>query len=689
MRKVKGLTLIELAIILIIIGIFMGIGMSAFLIYTKNVKTSITKSTVQNACEAVKGYISTHYLIPSNLDSLGIKTTDAYQENLIYKINTTANDYTTNNLCSQSTSTDNTLTINIYSDSTTISSTKNNVVFAIYSKGENRVDNTNPDGDNTLDIKPYGVDNYDDIICYYDINSLRKDLCPLPLTVSGNLPTATEDKYYEASINVDGGQPPYSYSWSGLSCGLTANNDKVYGQVDCDTSSTDGKLSGCSQTLNLSVTVTDSLNPSPSNETTANFDLVVKAQPPYVFETILPDATECISYTTSLTGKGGNGSYTWNISGLPTGLSASGNTISGTPSYGTAGTYRVSVELSSCETITTQIPLKVNPNPVNIENQTLPAGYENQSYQLALTATGGSGSYNWTSATWDLDGDSDNDLVLTSTGVLEANQDDPSDPSTKVLDVPAGIYTITVQVCDASSVCSSNCQIKTYRLNVLSSSSGGGGGGGGGGSCSTPVSISGVLSNPQQCASYLGTLTISGGLAPYNCSRSSGTLPPNLSVSSSGNLCIISGNVEANTNSYSFTITASDSCVPANSDNYSTNLNINGFNILNNTGITLYYKLNGGSCTAWGNGRSIILNVGDTIDVFFSSVCTNQIYRLETSTCTGSCPSTRCTYFWFWGIWLCSSQTCVLGVNDSNENGLLELNATYSTNRYDFSVDDR
>ena len=548
MRKLNGLTLIELAIILVIIGIFMGIGMSAFLIYVKNMKTSITKNTVQSACEAVKGYISTHYLIPSNLSSLGIKTKDTYEENLIYKINTSADAYTSNNICSQSPNSNNTLTINIYSNASTIESTKSNIAFAIYSKGENRVDNTNPDGDNTLDIRPYGIDNYDDIICYYDINSLKRNICPPPLTVSGNSPVATEDKYYEASINVNGGQTPYSYTWTGLSCGLTATNDKIHGQINCDTSSTDGKLSSCTKTLNLTVNVEDSLTPAPHNIASANFNLTVKAQPPYVFETVLPDATECLPYSVSLTGKGGNGSYTWNIdsNNLPSGLSTSNNTISGMPNSGTTGNYRVSVSLTSCnETTTTQIPLKVNPNPVKIDTITLPYAYKGNDYRVLLQASGGAGGY-----TWQLINNGGVDIVIDSNGVLR------SDDGT--IDTAEGTYKITVRVTDS---CAGSID-KTFALTIVSGSASAGGGSGsvGVGSCPT-LSLN---PSPGTYTANLGTfyslsISPSGGVSPYTNTLCTPSSCAGLTLICSSSNAIISGKPTGSA-ICNFQVGYSDSC---------------------------------------------------------------------------------------------------------------------------------
>ncbi|WP_198005459.1 hypothetical protein, partial [Hydrogenivirga sp. 128-5-R1-1] len=475
----------------------------------------------------------------------------------------------------------------IYSDNTTIASTKNNVVFAIYSKGENRVDNTNPDGDNTLDVKPFGVNNYDDFICYYDINSLRKDLCPPPLTVSGNLPTATEDKYYEASLHVNGGQAPYSYSWSGLDCGLSASNDKIYGQVNCDTTTTDGKLGTCTKTINLTATVTDSLNPPPNNQTTANFNLVVKAQPPYVFETSLPDATECLAYNANLTGKGGNGTYTWNISGLPTGLNATGNSISGTPSSGTAGSYRVSVGLTSCsETTTTQIPLTVKPNPVKIDTNVLPYAYKGNDYRVQLQASGGAGNY-----TWQLVNNGGVDIVLDSNGVLRADNG--------TIDTAVGTYQITVRVTDS---CAGSVD-KTFSLTILSGSAGSGSGGGGGTTCTAlTLSPSSGSYTAHVGSPYSLSILPNGGVSPYTNTLCTPSSCAGLSLTCSSSNAIISG-TPTGAATCNFQVGYSDSC-SASKQNvtgvYTININCPSLSLTSNLPAVNLCDSYNGSITANG-----------------------------------------------------------------------------------------
>ncbi len=379
MKRSKGFTLIELAMVLIIIGLLIGIGITVYKILIKQSKFKANKEVVQTACDAIKGYAQSHYLIPDNITSLGVKTTDPYNNPLVYKYD---NNYTSNNLCTFN-STD-FLEVKVYDENNSLIATKDNVVFAIYSKGENRNDDTNPDGDNILDIKPYGTNNFDDIVCYLDINTLRKDVCPTPLRISGDLPPAKEDTYYEAYIDVTGGVPPYNYNWGTLPCGLNYSNNKIYGTINCDTNSTDGTLSGCSKNETINITVEDSLVPPPAYSDSKTLTLTITAQPPAVVENSLPDGQEGISYSVSLHAIGGDGNYTWNISGLPSGLSASSNTISGIPAPGTAGTYSVKVELSSCsQTVVKYLPLVINPptsssgggntgctfgNPITVEN---------------------------------------------------------------------------------------------------------------------------------------------------------------------------------------------------------------------------------------------------------------------------------------------------------------------------------
>ncbi len=630
MRK-RAFTLVELAMVLVIIGILLSIGIGLFTVFIKQSKFKANKEIVQTACEAIKGYAQQNNNLPADLTSLGVKTIDPYNINLSYQ---PANGITSGDFCIQ----DATSWLTVYDRGTQ----KNNVAFIVYSFGENRKDDTdcsktpNPCSQAVdFQIRDYGEatnsgTNYDDIVCYLDIYTLREIACP-PLEITTNsLPEAIQYLSYDSgTINVSG---------------------------------------GTIATCNISFSING----------------------------LTPDNANC--------------------------------KITGTPTV--SGTFPVTIEITDTigRTASKTLNLVIQSNPVKIETPTLPYGYENQSYQIALTASGATGSYTWTTNSWDLDNDGDADLVLSSSGILEANQDNPSDPATKVLDVPAGTYSITVQVCDTTYT--SECTSRTYPFTVLSSSAGSGSGGGGGScaafslvpsggtysavignafnltisptggqspytpttctptscngltlscssnqatisgtptssgtcnfnvayqdSCSTPqtasgsytvniscpaLSLSANLPAVNLCDNYNGSITANGGTSPYTWTLTSGSLPLDVPFcNTTTNVCSLTGLVYDNPGSYNFGIQVQDGCSQLTGGSYSISVNntnmtgISGYDC-STTGITfnnaagrdIYYSTQSGSvnCKKIRRNRSITVLPGDKYYFYRDKNCNN------------------------------------------------------------------
>lgn len=99
------------------------------------------------------------------------------------------------------------------------------------------------------------------------------------------------------------------------------------------------------------------------------------------------------SYSFSATGDAGCCSTaTWSISGLPPGLTASGRTISGTPTA--AGTYTaVDVTINDpTGTTTTTFTIIISVPPITFSTTSIPSGTVGQSYAASIIATGGTGT---------------------------------------------------------------------------------------------------------------------------------------------------------------------------------------------------------------------------------------------------------------------------------------------------------
>jgi Putative Ig domain len=117
----------------------------------------------------------------------------------------------------------------------------------------------------------------------------------------------------------------------------------------------------------------------------------------------LPLAVVGASYgPVTLLATGGTGGFTWSVTGLPSGLSASQDGIlSGTPATGTPGTYLLDVTVtdSSSTSVSATLMLNVDASLVITGPRSLPAATVGTSYgPMTFTAVGGSGGYAWSAA---------------------------------------------------------------------------------------------------------------------------------------------------------------------------------------------------------------------------------------------------------------------------------------------------
>ncbi|HUN30564.1 MAG TPA: protein kinase [Trebonia sp.] len=183
-----------------------------------------------------------------------------------------------------------------------------------------------------------------------------------PLEVStSELPNGTVGTPYSGSLAATGGKAPYSWTESGLgNSGLQLSHD--------------GGLSGTPTTPGTyMVTVTAADSQSPADTASQTLTLVIKDAAVNISpgSGSLPDATRGVSYSTPLSVTGGDGTYTWSISGLSTiGLDYSSDgstaTISGTPDpdYNLPHTFPVTVTVTdgAGQSATANLELAVSDN---------------------------------------------------------------------------------------------------------------------------------------------------------------------------------------------------------------------------------------------------------------------------------------------------------------------------------------
>lgn len=135
----KGFTLIELAMVLVVIGILVGFGVGMIGPLTKSAKYTETKETVNAAVESVIGYSIANNKLPDNNATTGFPTiarnpNDAWTKPLSYIYDNAL--LTVNNICINTTTN---ITVKVCPDAgcTPPTSTTSNVAFIVLSGGAN------------------------------------------------------------------------------------------------------------------------------------------------------------------------------------------------------------------------------------------------------------------------------------------------------------------------------------------------------------------------------------------------------------------------------------------------------------------------------------------------------------------------------------------------------------------------
>lgn len=405
-KRSNGFTLIEMAIVLVIIGLLLGAGASLIGPLTKRAKLIEDRETVKTLYEAIRGFAAQNKQLPADTSAIGVKTTDAYGNPIDYYL------WTGTNLC---TTTGTYLTVNDSSSGTSI--TKNNVAFILIARGENRCNQTG--SASPFNIFPQGQqvnpgtcpagDDYDDIVMYADIDTIRQNICNTFRITTDSLPSGTEEQAYSTTVlQATDGTLPYTWSITNgsLPPGLSLSNltSGTCGTITCTSANPCGCISGTptqagSFSFTLQVTDSDTLQ---HRTATKSLSITINPNSPVITTESLPQATEEQAYNTTLTATGGKPPYTWSCSSspsLPGGISISGNTISGTPHAD--GNYNITCTVTDSGSPARQsqpktLALTIMPNKPRITTEFLPIGTVNSPYpSTTLSATGGSGGYIW------------------------------------------------------------------------------------------------------------------------------------------------------------------------------------------------------------------------------------------------------------------------------------------------------
>ncbi len=226
----------------------------------------------------------------------------------------------------------------------------------------------------------------------------------------------------------------------------------------------------------------------------------------------LPTPNVGTFYTASLSASGGTSPYTFTLTSgnasLPSGLTMTGNVISGTPK--TAGTSTISVHVVDAASAAADKSYSITVPVPTITPSALPNPVQGAPYNQTLSASGGTAPYSYS-----LEpglGSLPPGLSMNASGVFSGT------PTTQ------GTYNFTIKATDSSldpahGGTGPYFNDRAYSLTVLAP---------------PPLTLSPTsLSNGQVGVAYSTTVTASGGTAPYTYSVSAGSLPPGLTFNTS------------------------------------------------------------------------------------------------------------------------------------------------------------
>jgi len=267
------------------------------------------------------------------------------------------------------------------------------------------------------------------------------------------------------------------------------------------------------------------------------------AQPPAIGPVIttstLSNGFKDQSYSQSLSVRGGATPYVWSksVGSLPSGLTLSGSTISGTPTEVGTFLFTIKVSDSSSPQLSDNQSMRIvvdsiNSGSVIITTNSLPQAFQNVAYSQQLQASGGIPPYNWFP-------DSGiqsfpEGLLLSTAGVISGT------PTT------TGVFNFTIGVSDSSSPMKfATPKDLTIAVNVQ-------------GALAITTSS---LNDANENQSYSSTVQATGGITPYIWSISQGLLPQGLNLISTPFTATISGTPTV-AGTYNFTVEVRDSSSP-------------------------------------------------------------------------------------------------------------------------------
>jgi hypothetical protein len=395
------------------------------------------------------------------------------------------------------------------------------------------------------------------------------------------LPTAVAGKAYDAGLSVQGGVAPFKWSIvaGSLPPGLSLN-------------ATSPSIVGIPTTLGSYTFTLQIVDSSTPPQTVTLPETIVVAAPLALTPVTAPTATVGNSFILALSATGGMTPYTYSISAgaLPAGLTlnAATGTVSGTPSSAANASFTVQVADSSspAQTATASESLTVATG-LHISGSTVPDAVSGAAYNTVLSASGGLNPVTWS---------------VTSGSLPAGLTLNPATGAISGTPAAVGSSTFTLKVTDSSSPAQSGTSSST--LNVYA-----------------PLVVNATVPNAVANQPYTGSLTATGGDAPFTWAITAGSLPAGLTLNSSTGQ--ITGTPTTG-GSVSFTVQATDSAHPPQVKQQAINFQTNSLlSILTNTvpnlvaGLLYSTQLStqGGAGAVTWNVNAGVLPTGVTLDV--------------------------------------------------------------------------